>query len=299
MLICGLLARNGKLMAKYSGQIICLILVMVTAVPSVLADALDDILGSRNKLEASRDIFRNPRETLKFFEVEPGMTVVETLPGRGWYSKILVPYLGPSGHFIAANYTLDISAKIFGQRWASMSERFKTWPQTFPQWAATFASYPPKISTYYITEAPPKLSNSVDRVLFIRSLHHLNRFDPKILDQAAKEAFRLLKEGGIVGVVQHRAPPENSEEWSDGSNGYLHTSRVVATFEKAGLKFVAASEINANGRDQPREGERVWRLPPTLSVENEKQRKVAIEIGESDRMTLKFRKERVSATSAY
>lgn len=288
MLIYGPSARVGKLLAWYSQKIIFLILVMLMALPPALADSLDDILDSRNDLEASRDVFRNPSETLRFFEVQPGMTVVETLPGRGWYSKILVPYLGPSGHFIAANYTLDISAKIFGQRWDSMSERFKTWPQTFPKWAGTLASYPPKISTYYITDAPTEFSNTVDRVLFIRSLHHLNRFDPNILDQAAKEAFRLLKEGGIVGVVQHRAPPENSSKWGDGSNGYLHTSRVMEAFENAGLKFVAASEINANIKDQPREGDRVWRLPPTLSVEDDKQRKVAMEIGESDRMTLKF-----------
>ena len=299
MLIYGLLARLGKLLARYSQKIIFIIFVMLAAVPWALADSLDDILNSRNDLEASRDVFRNPGETLRFFEVGPGMTVVETLPGRGWYTKILVPYLGPSGHFIAANYTLDISEKIFGQRWDSVSERFKTWPRTFPGWAATFASYPPKISTYYITKAPTELSNSVDRVLFIRSLHHLNRFDPKILDQAAKEAFRLLKEGGIVGVVQHRAPLENSEEWSNGSNGYLHTSRVVTAFERAGLKFVAASEVNANLRDQPREGDKVWRLPPSLRVEDDEQRKLGIEVGESDRMTLKFVKRKNSSTSPY
>jgi len=263
---------------------------MCIASPTLVADSLDGILESRSDVEASRDVFRHPKETLRFFDVRPGMTVVETLPGRGWYSKILVPYLGPSGHFIAANYTLDISAKIFGQRWDSMSERFKMWPQTFPEWAASFATSPPKISTYYITEAPNSLSNSVDRVLFIRSLHHLNRFDPKILDQAADESFRLLKRGGIVGVVQHRAPTANSLEWGDGSNGYLHTARVVAAFENAGLKLIASSEINANGRDHPTENDKVWRLPPTLSGDDEQKRQAAINIGESDRMTLKFQK---------
>ena len=290
MLICGLLARTGRLMARYFQKASLFVLAMCIASPSLLADSLDDILESRNKIESSRDVFRHPKETLRFFDVRPGMTVVETLPGRGWYSKILVPYLGPSGHFIAANYTLDISAKIFGQRWDSMSERFKMWPQTFPEWAASFATSPPKISTYYITEAPNSLSNSVDRVLFIRSLHHLNRFDPKILDQAANESFRLLKRGGIVGVVQHRAPKENSLEWADGSNGYLHTARVVAAFENAGLKLIASSEINANGRDRPTENDKVWRLPPTLSGDDEQQRQAAINIGESDRMTLKFQK---------
>ena len=226
MLICDLLARAGKLVARYIQKSSVFILAMCLASTSLAADPLDDIIESRNEIEASRDVFRHPKETLRFFDVRPGMTVVETLPGRGWYSKILVPYLGPSGHFIAANYTLDISAKIFGGRWQAMRQRFEDWPQTFPEWLASLVDDPPNISTYYITEAPNSLSNSVDRILFVRSLHHLNRFDPKILDRAANESFRLLKRGGIVGVVQHRAPTENSLEWADGSNGYLHLSLI-------------------------------------------------------------------------
>ena len=147
-----------------------------------IADPLDEAIQSRNDLEKSRDVYRHPKETLVFFDVQPGMTVVETLPGRGWYSKILVPYLGPSGHFIAANYPLDLAAKVFGERWDSMRERLEGWPQTFPVWASTLSVDPPKIATYYITQAPLSLAGSVDRILFIRSLHHLNRFDPQMLD---------------------------------------------------------------------------------------------------------------------
>ncbi len=288
MLTCGRLARAGKILARYIRKASVFILAMCVASTSLVADLLDDIIESRNEIEASRDVFRHPKETLRFFEVQPGMTVVETLPGRGWYSKILVPYLGPSGHFIAANYTLDISAKIFGGRWQAMRQRFEDWPQTFPEWVASLVDDPPRISTYYITEAPNSLSNSVDRILFVRSLHHLNRFDPEVLDQAAKESFRLLKAGGIVGVVQHRAPTGNSLEWADGSNGYLHTARVVAAFENAGLKLIASSEINANGRDRPTEKDKVWRLPPTLRVSDAAERKSSLDTGESDRMTLKF-----------
>ena len=253
-----------------------------------IADPLDEAIQSRNDLEKSRDVYRHPKETLLFFDVQPGMTVVETLPGRGWYSKILVPYLGPSGHFIAANYPLDLAAKVFGERWDSMRERLEGWPETFPVWASTLSVDPPKIATYYITQAPLSLVGSVDRILFIRSLHHLNRFDPQMLDNAAEESFRLLKPGGIVGVVQHRAPPANSEQWADGSSGYLHTSRVVAAFESAGLKLAEESQLNANPNDVPTESDRVWRLPPTLRAENDEERQHSINVGESDRMTLKF-----------
>ena len=253
-----------------------------------MACVLDEILEVRDDQEKSRDISRHPKETLLFFDVRPGMTVVETLPGQGWYSKILVPYIGPKGHFIAANYPLELFAKVFGARWGSMRQQFEDWPETFPMRARTFAVDAPKISTYSITAAPHDLSGSVDRILFIRSLHHLNRFDGRMLESSARESFRLLKVGGIAGVVQHRAPASSSEIWADGSNGYLHVSRVVSVFEDAGFTLVAKSELNANPKDRPNEKEKVWRLPPALRVDSEARRKHSLSIGESDRMTLKF-----------
>ena len=171
-----------------------------------MACVLDEILEVRDDQEKSRDISRHPKETLLFFDVRPGMTVVETLPGQGWYSKILVPYIGPKGHFIAANYPLELFAKVFGARWGSMRQQFEDWPETFPMRARTFAVDAPKISTYSITAAPHDLSGSVDRILFIRSLHHLNRFDGRMLESSARESFRLLKVGGIAGVGEVTGP---------------------------------------------------------------------------------------------
>ena len=102
----------------------------------------------------------------------------------------------------------------------------------------------------------------------------------------------MLKDGGLVGVVQHRAPESASDEWANGSRGYLKQSAVIAMFEDAGFQLVARSEINANPKDQPGEEDIVWRLPPSLrtSQENPELREAMLAIGESDRMTLLFRK---------
>jgi predicted methyltransferase len=51
---------------------------------------------------AARDKYRHPAETLSFFGLKPDMTVVEMIPGGGWYSEILAPYLADSGHYVAA-----------------------------------------------------------------------------------------------------------------------------------------------------------------------------------------------------
>ena len=61
---------------------------------------LDAILAAQPDAVQARYTFRNPAQTLAFFGIEPGMTVVEALPGGGWYSKLLLPYLGEEGALI-------------------------------------------------------------------------------------------------------------------------------------------------------------------------------------------------------
>ena len=267
-----------------------LLIAALCGVPgAAFSSDLERIIAARDSNDRARDNYRNPMETLSFFEVQPGMTTVEALPGGGWYTRILVPYIGKNGRIFGANYTDGLFKKMFGERWETNREWVENWPKTFPSRAASFAEFPPDIGVFYITEAPEELYGQVDRILFIRSLHHLNRFNPQVLDDAAIEAFLLLKPTGIVGVVQHRAPESNSKEWANGSNGYLRQTRVIEAFVSAGFSFVGSSEINANPNDRPTENDRVWRLPPSLRAEGDA-KEINIEIGESDRMTLKFKK---------
>ena len=271
--------------------LVILATLLVAALGAKADDGLQAILEARPAEDMARDQYRHPTETMAVFGLAPGMAVVETLPGRrAWYTKILVPYLGPKGVLYGANYTLDMLRRIFGEeRWASLGERMKAWPETFPPQAAAYAEAPPMIDTLIITEAPEALYGTFDQVLFIRSLHHLNRYDPAILDRAAAEARDLLKPGGVVGIVQHRAPESASDAWANGDNGYLKTSRVVEAFAGAGLVLEESSELNANPLDRPTEEDRVWRLPPS-NGQGRESRETYLAIGESDRMTLRFRK---------
>jgi len=149
-------------------------------------------------------------------------------------------------------------------------------------------------SGFTFSTVPEKAYNSVDRFLIIRALHNLNRFEGKIgsRSQALSAVRVLLKKDGLVGVVQHRIPKTADDAGADGSRGYLKQSAVVEIFEQAGFELVASSEINANPKDRPGPEDIVWRLPPTLSGSADNpERKAAMEaIGESDRMTLLFKK---------
>ena len=265
------------------------VIALALTAPAVADDALRVVLDARAPEDTARDVYRHPEQTMAFFGLRPGMTVVETLPGGGWYTRILVPYLGAGGRLVGATYAMDIWRQMLGQRWEARRAGIEGWTDRFPAQAAAHAEKPPTLGAFVIGQAPAELTGQVDQVLFIRTLHHLNRFDPAWLDAAAAEALALLKPGGVVGIVQHRAPESASEQWANGDNGYLKTSRVVAAFAGAGLVLEASSEINANPRDRPGEQDRVWRLPPSLRTGDDS-RAANLAIGESDRMTLLFRK---------
>ena len=104
----------------------------------------------------------------------------------------------------------------------------------------------------------------------------------------------MLKDDGLVGVVQHRISTTDSTSGTDGSRGYLVQSEVIIAFEQAGFELAGTSEINANPSDQPGPEDIVWRLPPSLATSKDDPalRAKMEAIGETDRMTLLFRKAR-------
>ncbi|MCI5047747.1 MAG: hypothetical protein MRY59_09615 [Aquisalinus sp.] len=256
---------------------------------------LELILAAQPAEVQARYDARNPYETLLFFGIEPGMSVAEVLPGGGWYSKILLPYLGENGTLHGVDYDIEMWPLFGGFATEEFLEGRKTWAET---WVADAEGWreqgSAKVNAFTMGTVPEAAAGTVDAVLMIRAYHHFNRFEDQggFATSALEQVMTLLKPGGIVGVVQHRGPEENSDEWAKGDNGYMKQSEVIADFEAAGFELVEASEINANPKDQPTEEEVVWRLPPSLgtSGEDEALRAQMIEIGESDRMTLKFRK---------
>lgn len=265
------------------------------AAVEVTAEAkLAAVLAAQPEEAQARYGARNPAETLAFFGIEPGMVVAEALPGGGWYSKILLPYLGEEGALVGAHYPDDLWPKFgFGDEWAATRiEGTANWPTQAAEWGIEGGA---KIKSVQLTKMPEEANGKLDAILFIRALHNLNRFSDEetpYMTDTLTEAYRVLKPGGIVGVVQHSAPEANSDEWANGSNGYLKEAAVIAAFEGAGFELVGSSDMNANPNDVPTEEEFVWRLPPVLvgTDEGTPERAAYEAVGESNRMTLKFRK---------
>ena len=266
----------------------------VPAVVSTNEATLDAILASQPEDVQARYKYRNPKETLLFFGIEPGMTVVDTLPGTPWYSGLLMDYLGSDGTVVGADYSPAMWSLFgnFAPPEGSKDSWAAEWVETASAWRDDDDDA--QVAAFAYGNVPDEMAGSVDAILHMRSLHHLARLEDEgaFMTEALADMNKLLKPGGVVGVVAHRSPEGNADEWATGDNGYLKQSAVIAMFESAGFELTGQSEINANPKDQPTNEDFVWRLPPALATsrEDEELRASMIEIGESDRMTLLFRK---------
>lgn len=225
---------------------------------------------SRTPANTARDRYRHPAETLAFFGVKPTDTVVELYPGGGWYTEILAPYLAASGSLHVAapsprglngvNALIAAKPDVYG--------KVKT------------ASFPAN------ADAPGIPDGAADVVLTFRNVHNW-RFGGADAAQANFNAiFKMLKPGGVLGVVEHRLP-EGRDAAAEEKSGYMKESSVIAFAEKAGFKLAGKSEVNANAKDTADWPDGVWTLPPTYALKDKDREKYAA-IGESDRMTLKF-----------
>jgi predicted methyltransferase len=263
---------------------------------STETSTLEQILQDQPEKVTARYNSRHPKETLDFFGIKPGMTVMEALPGGGWYTKILMPYLGSEGKIIGTDYAADMFP-LFGFFSPERLEAKKTWVATWTTEAQSWRTEDSAdVSAFQFGSMPETMANSADVVVFIRALHNLARFENKggYLAKALNDAFRVLKPGGLVGVVQHKAPETATDEWASSANGYLKQTFVIAKMQEAGFEFVASSDINNNPKDQPGAEDIVWRLPPSLATsdENPQLKEEMQAIGESNRMTLTFKKPR-------
>lgn len=259
-------------------------------------DRLAGILAARPDDVKARYAYRHPQETLEFIGIEPGMTVVEGLPGRGWYTKVLLPYIGTEGGYIGANYSMQMwpNFSFADEAFLDTQSRFVTdWPVEAAEWGGADGA---PVAAFYFGSLPDEMAGTADVVFFPRVLHNLVRFQNagagNFLDEALADAYNVLKPGGVFGVVQHHARDDMPDQWADGNAGYLKKQFVIDAIEAAGFEFVAESDVNANELDQPTIDDIVWRLPPRYATSgNDPELRATYEaIGESNRMTLKFRK---------
>lgn len=230
----------------------------------------------RTDAERARDQYRHPLETLAFFGITPSMTVVEITPGGGWYTAVLAPLLKEGGQYVGAvrDESLPGQPGYVASGNAAIEKRFVEFPDHFT--GAELLRFDPAAPAF-------GQAASADAVLTFRNAH--NWIGDGNAPAYFSAFFDVLKPGGMLGVVDHRA----TGEATDGSSGYVTEQQIIDLATVAGFRLVEKSEINANPKDDHDHPKGVWTLPPSLSL-GEVDKDIYTAIGESDRMTLKFTK---------
>ncbi len=250
-------------------------------------EALRRALKSDQRIDAQRDRWRNPEATLQFFGVRYSDTVVEIWPGQGWYSSILGPYLKQG------------EGKLIVGHWDAAASDSQVVRQMVDAYRARFAADPAVYGNVNVVPfgpssrpmAPP---NSVDKVLTFRNIH--NWMAQSWAEKAFADFYTVLKPGGILGIEEHRGRTDEPQD-PLARDGYVREDYVIQLAREAGFEFIGGAEINANPADTKDHPFGVWTLPPVSRTSPIGQtddpgfdRKRYDEIGESDRMTLRFRK---------
>jgi len=234
------------------------------------------VASHRSTANIARNEFRHPVETLEFFGLKSGMTVIEILPGGGWYAEILAPFLKGNGTYYAAHFSPNSSLGYQPPMLQQFRDRVAASPEIYGETIITHLNPP--------TETDIAPAGSADLAMTFRNVHNW------VMAGTQREHFAAfytaLKPGGVLGVVEHRAPEGSTMEFMQTS-GYVTQDYVIELAQEAGFEFVASSEINANPRDLKNYPDGVWTLPPTLRLRDQDRDKY-MAIGESDRMTLKF-----------
>ena len=258
------------------------------AAPAV---SLADIVNSdlRSPEEKARDQWRHPVETLEFFGIEADDKVVEIWPGGGWYTNILAPWLASGGGtLVAAGF--DPASVEDPERRAQVEGRIEEFKNSYADPRFGTIEY----SAFSAVSGPLTEAGTADAVLTFRNIH--NWMSGGYTEKFFTDAYAALKPGGVLGVVEHRLPSTAMQD-PTAASGYVHEDFVKGLATAAGFEFVEASEVNANPADTADHPFGVWTLPPNsatsardgTTIEGFDAAKYAA-IGESDRMTLKFRK---------
>lgn len=248
----------------------------VTVNPALAAAVAD----ARRDGDRARDQWRKPAQTLAFFGVEPGMKVGEYAPGGEWYSRLLGLYLGPQGALVGLYFNPG-SGPFDAKAQDGIRAGAAKYPADIAGWSGIPAE---RFAAMTLDAVPDSEKGTFDRILVMRMMHNLMRWN--IADSEIRAMRELLRPGGMIGIEQHRAKADAPYSYADGSKGYLREADVIRLMEINGFELVAAADYNANPRDPANHAEGVWEMPPVWRTKREELK----DLGESDRMTLLFRK---------
>ena len=191
--------------------------------------------SNRPEADVARDGARKPAEVLSFYGVKPGMTVLDMFSSGGYYTAVLSNLVGEDGKVYAHN-----SANGKESRGEALAEKYKAFPNVELKWTAP---------------AEQALAdNSVDAVFIVLIYHHLHysEADGEMTPASTKKLFaevkRVLKPGGVFGVIEHTAAAgttrAQSAKWHRAP-----AQTAIDDITAAGFEYVGEGGMHVNADD--------------------------------------------------
>ena len=192
---------------------------------------LDD--PSRPEDERGQDANRKPIDVYEFFGVQPGQTVADVYNADGYNTHLLSRLVGDAG-------TVHSVFEFYSEPELFDGALYKVDVVTQRLADAGLANVDLAIR---LTDVP---SESVDVAVAIRNYHDVENVFPEMTraDQLA-EFFRIVKPGGIVGIVEVATP---NEGWHAPTHR-LNQQVVIDDFTGVGFELVAESDLLAVPED--------------------------------------------------
>ncbi len=239
--------------------VLAFLVILVSPLPGMAQGDLASILASQARPQADReqDARRHSAEFIKFLGIKSGDHVADLLTGGGYWTRILVPLVGPSGKVYAGNN--PFFARFYSDAFNALLAE--------PAFKGVVRIDGP------VDKLALPTDGSLDVVLMVMAYHDIFLTDE---DRGAlnKKVFAALKPGGVYGIIDHEAGAgAGATKIKDLHR--IEKKVVVDEIQAAGFKLAGEAGFLAN----PGDDHSAKIFDPSIS-------------GKTDRFVLKFEKPR-------
>ncbi len=185
--------------------------------------------------DIARDAARKPAAMITFAKVKPGKTVVDMLPGGGYFTRVFSKAVGPKGHIIAL--VPDQFAKSYPKAAAAITAL-----------GAEPAYKNVEVAIRALTDIAP--AGTADVVWTAQNYHDLHsaKLPPQVIGAVNAAVFAALKPGGYYVIIDHSAVAGSGLRDVDTLHR-IDAEALKAEVIAAGFVFDGESKVLANPAD--------------------------------------------------
>jgi predicted methyltransferase len=203
---------------------------------SFIAAAAPAINNSiRPAADIERDAARKPAAMVAFAKITPGQTVVDLLPGGGYFTRVFAQAVGPKGKVVA----------LVSDQYAARFPKARTDIEALAAEPA-YANVQAAIRSLGDIGAP----GTVDRVWTAQNYHdlHSKNLPAGVTEGINRAVFQALRPGGYYVILDHSAAAGSGLRDVDTLHR-IDAATLKAEVISVGFKFEGESKALANKAD--------------------------------------------------